>query len=95
MAGNAGPLVMGEYLEGVQEYLRLALMDLQHLRDQCEESELATEPVCHLFRCPRLQVLKGLIQESVEVLERTKSSFRSKELGSLRKRLEQVLEELD
>jgi len=50
--------------------------------------------VCHLLTCPRLTFLKQGVEETVEVLERTKNSFKSKELGDLRKKLEGLLKTL-
>lgn len=46
---------------------------------------------CHLFDCPRLDALSGALSQCVNVLEKTKSSFRSKDLGALRVHLEDVL----
>lgn len=47
--------------------------------------------VCNLLNCPRLTELTEGLLETVRALERTKSSFKSKELGQLRIRLEQLL----
>ena len=49
--------------------------------------------VCNLFHCPRLDVLRENIAHTINVLERTKQSFKSKDLGELRQRLEDVLYE--
>jgi DNA-binding response OmpR family regulator len=51
-----------------------------------------TPVVCHLMDCPRLTLFSNAIDDAVKTLERTKSSFKSKELGELRKRLEDLLE---
>lgn len=51
------------------------------------------EVTCHLFNCPRYLELKNVLSETVEVLKRTKSSFKSKELGILRKKLEELVNE--
>lgn len=54
---------------------------------------LTGEPdVCHLMNCPRVGRLIGAVKEAVEVLEKSKSAFKSKDLGELRRRLETVLE---
>jgi len=47
---------------------------------------------CVSGRCPRLDAYQEVIRESVHVLEQTRTSFKSKELGSLRQKLEQQLE---
>jgi DNA-binding response OmpR family regulator len=50
--------------------------------------------VCHLYDCPRLNVLQKAIQETVDTLEKTKKSFKSKELASLRRSLELLLDDI-
>lgn len=46
---------------------------------------------CTLVACPKVQAYEKAIRDSIEVLEATKSSFRSKEVGALRKRLETLV----
>ena len=41
--------------------------------------------------CPRLQRHRAALRAAVQTLERTRSSFKSKELGELRRALESVL----
>jgi DNA-binding response OmpR family regulator len=50
--------------------------------------------ICNLLNCPRLTELTEGLLETVRALERTKSSFKSKELGQLRIRLEQLLKKV-
>ncbi len=50
------------------------------------------EKVCNLMNCPRLNELTGALEDTVKVLEKTKNSFKSKELGNLRKKLENILQ---
>ena len=47
--------------------------------------------VCQLMDCPRVDSLTAALNETIEVLRKSKSAFKSKELGELRKRLEQIL----
>ncbi len=54
--------------------------------------EEATD-VCRMMQCPRLSTYREALEGTVEVLEKTKHSFRSKELGLLRAKIEQVLRE--
>ncbi|KAA3616961.1 MAG: response regulator [Calditrichaeota bacterium] len=44
----------------------------------------------HLFKENSKDVLKKAVQETISVLEKTKRSFKSKELGELRKKLESL-----
>ncbi|MEK9142029.1 MAG: response regulator [Nitrospirota bacterium] len=55
-------------------------------------AEVPTD-VCRMMECPRLAVYREALEGTVEVLEKTKNSFRSKELGLLRAKIEQVLRE--
>jgi DNA-binding NtrC family response regulator len=59
---------------------------------QALTTKAPTAVVCHLMDCPRLTLFANAIDDAVKTLERTKSSFKSKELGELRKRLEDLLE---
>ena len=70
-----------------------SLGDLKNLA-QALSVGMGNQDICHLWTCPRLSLLKKGLEETVEVLERTKNSFRSKELGDLRKKLEGLLKTL-
>lgn len=47
---------------------------------------------CRLLGCSRLDALESAVHEGIDTIEKTKNSFKSKELGSLRRTLQQVLE---
>jgi DNA-binding NtrC family response regulator len=47
--------------------------------------------ICSLMNCSRLASYEGIIREAVEVLIKTKNSFKSKELAEIRKKLEYAL----
>ncbi|ODS31251.1 MAG: two-component response regulator [Candidatus Scalindua rubra] len=68
-----------------------ALLNLKHLT---EELAIQTDEqyVCNLLDCPSLTTLKSGLAETVEVLKKTKNSFKSKDLGKLRKKLEMLVE---
>jgi DNA-binding response OmpR family regulator len=68
-----------------------ALADLQTLIDSLTESGGAPD-ACHLMDCPRLTVSRDALKEAVATLEKTKRSFKSRELGELRERLQNLLE---
>jgi ActR/RegA family two-component response regulator len=54
-------------------------------------SQTKMDFVCHLANCPKLHTYEEAIEDAVRTLERTKSAFKSKELGDLRKKLEDLL----
>jgi DNA-binding response OmpR family regulator len=50
--------------------------------------------VCQMVNCPKLRTLVELILEATEVLEKTRSSFKSKDIGQLRKKMLKTVEDL-
>lgn len=62
---------------------------------QGRESADAPPDVCVLLRCPRRAEYRQAIRDTIDVLQKTKNAFRSRELGELRKRLETLLERED
>lgn len=48
-----------------------------------------------IIRDPRIEPLKAALKDAVEVLERTKSAFKSKDLGVLRDQLQQCIEYIE
>ena len=55
------------------------------------EYALGRTEYCPLVDCPRLSRLQGVLQETIEVLEETRNSFKSKRLEVLRKKLIDIL----
>lgn len=65
------------------------LSDMRHLTKVLAKYDPAL-PVCHLFNCPRLTEMTDAVMETIDVLEKTKSAFKSKDLGELRQKLEKL-----
>ncbi|MBS0169413.1 MAG: response regulator [Nitrospira sp.] len=84
-----------------QEYMAQAMGHIAHLSalvGRTLEASRTAQPqaptdMCAFMRCPRLDRYEAALEEAVEVMERTRSSFKSKEIGALRQRLETVLRE--
>ena len=83
----------------VQQMLGMALgrmgetlLDLKHLVDITLPGAAENPEFCPIQRCPRLELYERVIREGIEILERTKGSFKSKELGELRQRMERMME---
>jgi DNA-binding response OmpR family regulator len=66
------------------------LADLKNITEAIAARSANQEP-CQLLNCPRPALLTNAILDTIEVLEKTKNSFKSKELGELRKKLEAVV----
>jgi CheY-like chemotaxis protein len=82
---------------GVDTFLALtlrnvmgSLTDLQHLGEALAKPKVEVH-VCQIMNCPRGAQLQQAVTHTVEVLEATKGSFKSKALGDLRHQLELLL----
>ncbi|MCB0344333.1 MAG: response regulator [Bdellovibrionales bacterium] len=68
------------------------LFDLVHLsQGLVQERSAPTANVCNLFQCPRVESHERMINQTIDVLEKTKQSFKSKTLADLRSRLEKYI----
>ncbi|MDD0844975.1 hypothetical protein [Pseudomonas sp. Gutcm_11s] len=87
--------------------LRIACSDpqlaceLRHLLGHCEVIESPQDcsqaPLCRWLNDAEMDLaarMKDALNDTVATLERTRHAFRSRELGLLRRRLEQLLVEL-
>lgn len=63
------------------------------LTSQFQGHAEAPTDVCRMMECPRLAAYRGALEGTVEVLAKTKNSFRSKDLGALREKIELLLRE--
>ena len=54
------------------------------------ENEVSND-LCRMIKCPRLAQYETALRGTIDVLEKTKDSFKSKELASLRKSLTELL----
>lgn len=86
---------LASYLEIALSSIAGSLSDLLRVASAAQDDSLGSlsldRPVCHLFHCPRRTSLEEAVAEAILVLERTKQSFRSRDLSELRHKLEAVL----
>ena len=68
-----------------------SLTDLEQLSRALTNQGVDQHP-CQLMNCPRGSQFQQAVKETIEVLEETKGSFKSKALGDLRRKLELLLE---
>jgi len=87
------PSPIDDFLTLTFQNIAGALSDLKHLTESFSTGSSHQE-VCHLLNCPRLNTLNKTLLESIDILEKTKSAFKSKELGILRRNLEEVVKDL-
>lgn len=90
MAPGASAVHVATFLEMSLHNILNSLTDMKNLVEATAGRTAGAE-VCHLFSCPRVQSLTESIEEAIIVLNETKSSFKSKKLAELRRKLEGVL----
>jgi DNA-binding response OmpR family regulator len=78
--------------ETVRQFTNISLNLVSTIRSLKQSGGDANENVCTLMSCPRLTSYQRGVQDAVDVLVHTKNSFKSKELGELRKKLEALLQ---
>jgi len=77
--------------ETVRQFANASLGLVSTIRTLQQSGGKGPEDICTLLNCSRLAAYRRGIQNAVDVLVQTKNSFKSKELGELRKRLEALL----
>jgi len=70
------------------------ISDLSHL-SKTFAMQNSTREVCHLFKCPRLEIMTEAIQEAIYVLQKTKNSFKSKDLARVRISLQRLMKQAE
>lgn len=82
---------------GVDSFLALTLRNVMGSLTDLQQVGAALggaapqQHACQLINCPRGAQLYQAVKETVDVLEQTKSAFKSKSLGDLRRKLELLL----
>jgi FixJ family two-component response regulator len=87
---NGLPVLINGFIELTFRNIIDGLFDIKHITGILAEGD-GQEQVCHLFNCPRLESLRKGMAETIEVLEKTKSAFKSRDLGVIRGRLEEII----
>lgn len=82
----------------VETFLALTMRNIYGALDDLQRLVLAQTnhphgDACHLMDCPRPAKMIEALTDTISVLEKTKSAFKSKELGALRERLERFVAE--
>ena len=79
---------LGEAVQGFTS-LSMSLMNAIHTLNQGLPQ--GRTDVCHLMNCSRLSAYENGIRETVDVLIKTKNSFKSKDLAEVRRKLELLI----
>ena len=93
-AGDTGPgssagWTLDWYLDQAVDNMAKLTGGLQRMLSEVRKrkGEKLDDNICRLLDCPRLNLYESTLRETVDVLERTKRAFKSKELGMLRERI--------
>jgi DNA-binding response OmpR family regulator len=86
-----GGVPVSRLLGAMLGHMGEALLDMKRLVDLSAGAELG-EQVCSVRACPRLASYQRIFQEGIEILEKTKSAFKSRTLEELRRRMESAVE---
>lgn len=91
-----GGVCLGEYVDRIATELHERVEHQRVVfRKVLGESGPGREEIryCPLVDCPRIEVLRSALRETVCVLEETRSAFKSKRLEVMRKKLVEILAE--
>jgi hypothetical protein len=101
VAGGAGggtptEVCLGEYVDRIAKELHERVEHQRAvLRKALASSGAGRDgiPYCPLVECRRVETLRSAIRETIDVLEETRSAFKSKRLEVMRKKLCEILTE--
>lgn len=88
--GTANSISVNDYVDITLSQVVTAIAGIRSFTQLIEKSR-ENQSICQLSNCPRLKTWHRETQNTIDVLEKTKGSFRSKELGALRRHLEDLL----
>lgn len=89
--GSPGSVPVDLFLTLTLRNVMGSLTDLEQLGRALSNQTVDSHP-CQLMNCPRGAQFQQAVKETIQVLEDTKGSFKSKALGDLRHKLELLLE---
>lgn len=78
------------FIQNASQNIIAAVMDVSKLSNAMAKQYAGTE-ACEAINCPRMRMMHEAIEETITVLERTKGMFKSKTLGQLRAKLEELV----
>ncbi len=84
---------LGLFLQASFRRVIMTLEDLEALTGVLARHEDSAREA--VFKDPRLDLLKDALGDTIAVLEKTKHAFKSRDLGMLRKRLEELIARVD
>ncbi|MCP4604809.1 MAG: response regulator [Proteobacteria bacterium] len=90
MTKKSSPLAVDTFYALTMSNIIGSLEDLQNISASLATRD-STQSACNMLDCPRITTLVDTLRNAIEVLEKTRTSFKSKELHQLRKQIEKVM----
>ncbi len=90
---TASPVPINTFFKLTFKNITESLLDLEHLIDGLD-SNSKEQYACNLLDCPSLTKMKSGLTETMEVLKKTRESFKSKDLARLRVKLDTIVKDV-
>ena len=90
---TASPVPVNTFFKLTFRNIAESLLDLEHLIEGLD-SNSNKQYACSLLNCPSLTKMKGGLTETMEVLKKTRESFKSKDLARLRDKLDTIVKDV-
>ena len=92
--GGVGPIPIDTFLDLTIDNIVASLADLRSLVDSIQK-QTGDTGVCHLLACPQRAAFLRSTRDVIDVLQKTKTAFKSRELGELREKLELLVKDVE
>ena len=90
---SSSPVPVNTFFKLTFRNIAESLLDLEHLIEGLD-SNSNKQYACNLLDCPSLTKMKSGLTETMDVLKKTKESFKSKDLARLRDKLDAIVKEV-
>jgi CheY-like chemotaxis protein len=91
---SSSPVPVNTFFKLTFRNITESLLDLEHLIKGLDSNNSNKQYACNLLNCPSLTRMKSGLTETMEVLNKTKESFKSKDLARLRDKLDTIVKEV-
>jgi DNA-binding response OmpR family regulator len=91
LSGQGGKATSSSVKNFIELTVENAIGALADIKRVAEPKKDVNRLACRLLDCPTKNELVGAVEETIKALEKTKGAFKSKDLGTVRKKLEDVL----
>jgi DNA-binding response OmpR family regulator len=90
---GVSPVPVSDFMALTLQNISGSLNDIRQLSEGLVANTNEQQHVCQVLNCRRATVLTEALHETIDVLEETRSAFKSKKLGLLRRKLEGIVKD--